>query len=1010
MDQKLTACEAPKPKLAVDKLFAAVITCAVLSVFACLALVGSYVPFPPSLSLKTNGTTVESLSSEGGAVVDSYHDRVIFLDSSGCVSNVVSRSTLDVETTGWTLAQVVGDDVYVVEVKGRPGSSFLASECVVRYSLKGERCETLLAFDYVAEDVFTAAPLIEQLSFSETSGTAVMRLPGRASAQEAEFPLSLDADAQPILLEEAPGLKTEPLPEGARLVDVRCGGDSSVVACLDFQGKAYACDHEAGAWAETSLEELESNGIVLDEKTGLELASCKRLTDGAVYRYNAALIARMAVLLLAVAYLAVFLLTLIVRLAIRVVREKRYVVARFVGCVLFALLAAGGIVGYYSANIYRVASEAELAELSAYASTMAECSKDELLAAVAEYENDGGLSPQTYNQLSDLFEATTRDASASGADLSLELVVQRDSKEYVLVGSSQTFPSGGYSKAEDLRVHFDDVQTGLSAADYESFWGAALTVSKELAAEEGEFAVYLDASCDRSSFYSESLGECLKLFVALLSVFMALGFLFQELRVFSQAFAMRRKLVEQGCEHPEYVFARTLVFVIIASKSFDAALGALIVRDMLVGTAFENNTVLLGLHGLMLAAGCILGPLLFGGVMRKLPVKKVLMGFGLTSIVFYVLCGISVTAGVLPAYIVCLGVALTSAELVVVYAYSLSALAPVDQRAGLNRGASTAIISGSSLGMLLGGNICDAFGNGFMYAGEAVIMLVAMVLLFIVVPRNAVVEAASAKTDASDEVGEGEGSDAAAAEADEVVAAVGAAGEGEGSDAAAAEVAGAVAAVGAAGDPDAGEERGSRTDDPKRSTAPARFSFKGFLHPTIFCALFCILFAYVANGYKSFLFPLFASGFGFDKAAISTTVAFAGALVFCLASFTDKIEQRLGSVKMVMACTALLACVLLFFLVNSTLAWAVIALVLITLLVKVMDPSAKTLVQERSHERGCPNSAITSLRQVCEGAGRLVCAPALGALLVFGSAGACAVLGVAAVGVFASFAVVFRNK
>ena len=188
--------------------------------------------------------------------------------------------------------------------------------------------------------------------------------------------------------------------------------------------------------------------------------------------------------------------------------------------------------------------------------------------------------------------------------------------------------------------------------------------------------------------------------------------------------------------------------------------------------------------------------------------------------------------------------------------------------------------------------------------------------------------------------------------------------------------------------------------DEEGSPANEHFGVKQLIKvtfsPSVMCILICVFSINMANGYRSFVFPLFANQAGINDSTVSALVALTSALIFLLVPLMDKIESKIGSAYMLAGGIGLLACSYLFFLVDSSIVWAIIALFLVTMFGKVASPSSVTVFQENVRKQNCPYSTSTTIYQLAQNLIILARTPILGALLVFGSAGACGILGVVA--------------
>lgn len=102
-------------------------------------------------------------------------------------------------------------------------------------------------------------------------------------------------------------------------------------------------------------------------------------------------------------------------------------------------------------------------------------------------------------------------------------------------------------------------------------------------------------------------------------------------------------------------------------------------------------------------------------------------------------------------------------------------------------------------------------------------------------------------------------------------------------------------------------------------------------------ALFIVLPATLAAGYTSFLFPLFSSDFGLEKADINNIVVLGQVFVFVCISGIEYMEGRYGRWRVSSLAIAALGVVFLLFSIKTTLVWSTAVIALVGLFGKSSD-------------------------------------------------------------------------
>ena len=180
-------------------------------------------------------------------------------------------------------------------------------------------------------------------------------------------------------------------------------------------------------------------------------------------------------------------------------------------------------------------------------------------------------------------------------------------------------------------------------------------------------------------------------------------------------------------------------------------------------------------------------------------------------------------------------------------------------------------------------------------------------------------------------------------------------------------------------------------------------SLRSFIfHPAMVSLFF---FALITLGfsacYRSYLFPLFATDAGLNKADISNLTVICSVVVFYTAPPLTRLAHRLGSRNLLVWVLVVCAVTFLGFVVvqnaESSIAsfvWSAIALLLVILIKKVGEPCTRTLWPRVADAKGVSRHDAQAAYEVMDGIICFAKMPVTGALLTLGNVGVCAIFGV----------------
>ena len=955
---------------------------AVLALICCVYSLGRYVTLPFPLSVTTDTITAESHTSDAGVIVDDFTSRVIFLNGDAQVVNILEPSRFDADSKIYYCACVYDGSIYVTELSYFYESTYIDTERIVRFSANGEALETVLEYQYDRADNAAISPRINQIYFDEGGGHALVFNQNRDTASMVSFPATLEGGRSAVTLDDAPEYTFAQLPENGTMYSVIYKADEALFTAFDVFGNSYIysgtvdtrdtitleTDETDASWISTTLP----REVMCQEHEGdlLPHVSVSYYTDTydqSNFDFAPALTVRIVTLWLSIAYLIVLAVVMGARAICKQDPVRRRTTFRKVLLVVVAVVCATTIALFYSINMRTQTEEAKQQELVSVVTTMETCVHDQLVSVIEEFTENDVLSMQTYQNTASLLKTNSHQIDQGYSYAYFALLASINDETYLLAASGEDTLTGKMkfdASHEDVAngettANTSDAST-IGISDIE--WGLEDTVGafREITNDEGVLLGYLVATYDHQAFDAESLSVRISLLIALLTAFVMASLLIGEGKSLYDAAIERRRLQKQKVPHPEYTYARAVAFLAIATTSTGSAISSLVAKEMLAGTSIEGTAVLYALPEVALTAGIILSSLSYALLMHRYPTRTIIMIAGISLVAFYTLCAVCVSANNLFLFAIMLFFASFDIQIIFLRAIDLAELAPSTMRGSMNRQIANAVISGSSLSTLLAGILAERLGNGYIYVLAAVLGLICVGVTLVATPRKHTQDATACMTAANTT-----DTSITADVSDDVISS-------------------------------------SNTKQNDRGTSVLKL----LQHPAIICALLCIIVVSISAGYKSFLFPLFASDQGLDKTAISTISVFCGTLVFYLAPLTSSVETKVGNRTMLVGSMLCLAITFGLFFVNSSMAWAVIALFLSTLLYKINQPINQTFVQAKCEELGAKSSTCTSLYGTLSNVGSLVRSPLFGGLLVLGSASACVVVGILLAIVAAAFSLV----
>ena len=159
-------------------------------------------------------------------------------------------------------------------------------------------------------------------------------------------------------------------------------------------------------------------------------------------------------------------------------------------------------------------------------------------------------------------------------------------------------------------------------------------------------------------------------------------------------------------------------------------------------------------------------------------------------------------------------------------------------------------------------------------------------------------------------------------------------------------------------------------------------------------ALFMLMTDTLATGYKSFMFPLFTSDVGISKAMISNYVVFGNFIAFVVNQSSKKTVKKHDFLYISIFCTIATGLVFLSFLVNTTVAWAVLVIAITMVFSRLSTMCNDMLWPRLCKKTNFPEQTCNKMVLYFQDFTYMTRSMILSALLTMGIVTACTCLGV----------------
>lgn len=885
--------------------------------------------FPMGFHVTAEDVCVEAKCETGEAIIDSSQSRIIFCNDLGRIERLEQTRPLASEQISYWDIMAGNNAYYVIEFVNECG--FVAKEQIVRYSARGVKEGVVLTRSYACPDDGVMQPRGYLIGTDEDIGYVAFSSDDLKSVSLLSFPLY-------------EGNKTASEKIIAEYKNAAGGACISNLSINLEKGTIYAFGEDGSLWQmqpQGNAERLPvaaytKETIELDEKTGEPVFSLdsEEKTFGSSFLFALKTVLFYASLI----YLISSAVFFAVRSLIRTLREKTEDGLKRLRTVLLAIsisVGAAVIVGAYSYNMAKAGIKDESDMIEITARNICYALRDDFTEAVQQYndKNEEALAITT-GRIKEKFN-TMALFGAQGGHLQIPILLSLTDEgiPVALVGPDVLIQRGVEYPDFFKSIEGLTDKGGVTVISEENLWGAYLIAVTPLNDESGKSIGLVALYTDYELLKSVQLREILSLFFGLLSAAIAVAFIITEGRSWIKCFENYHISRKEGIGVPAVALVRPMFFLEAAAISADSAISALVAKELLAETPYAGNSVYLAMPMFASSLGLACGYLVFGALSSRIGTKKTTMSAIIFSAVMYLVTSLMVSQRNFFMYILSAFFAYLGAMASEVGIFRLILLAPdARSRADANRATAVSVVSANSLVGLAAGYTANYFGKAAVY----LISFVPMAVYGIIYAAYIMKQPASLSVSA----------------------------------------------------------RKTESSRPKMSKSERARDFVRFLFSPRIIALilFVIMPLCLSAGYKSYFFPLFAEGEGYDVSIISTVIVIANAIVYFITPAFSKAEETLGYQRISFICIFVLALTFGCFVFNKSMLWAVTALVIIGMVNKLGATCWKMLWPDEARAMDVSDtigdSAVRSAYATCN----VIKSPVLGVLKGLGNTTACAVI------------------
>lgn len=689
-----------------------------------LCSLNSHIFAPFTMFIKPDMVFSVANSEDGTAIIDESQNRIIFLNKDGYVQNVRVNGYFDSETVFYR--QVCAGDgcFYVAEFQNQEKNTLLSEERIVRYSLEGDRLETIWVENHDEKNDAQLECDIYALHADDKYVYVYRENEKNCHLFIQQIPVDLVQPDSEKVLESDLGILNENVFCYSLFTDFEAG----YYAAIDSFGRFYEYDHENG-WIVSTEEKVrsiigdveiwENEFICYDEDSLLEK-----------YRCAGSLIAKIWYFWLSVLVLVAVTLVAIIRNIRSDVKAGNYSSIKLIGVILAVLAVVLIISAFFISRMNAQIRDSRIHEMSALSFVIEE-NKDWF-----SLENDhNNINPASYFHMTSTLESLS--INQAKADLDTDIIlVDRDDR---IIADSRGFYYVGCGIG-GVVFNDEDEELGITSFNYRDGWEEINGIVNRLRDDNDNYIGSIVVFSNTNNFIRSIRSTWIHMIIDLLTYLIMFVYIAMEIKSLAER---RIRSAEANDENPYYVgsrLARPIAFLQVAACSADSALLVIIAKEMLIGTAQEGNATLMVIPPMAFTAGYVSGSLLYKALMQRFSVRKTLIGTTITLTALLGLCSIFVLNGNFIMLAVCLFLVSTLGQVLYMFPSSLALGAPTDDiKREINSDTYAAQISGVALSTIIAGSLAVNVGNYAVYwvgLGMSALMLIYLLVNYKALPKT----------------------------------------------------------------------------------------------------------------------------------------------------------------------------------------------------------------------------------------------------------------------------------
>ena len=671
----------------------------------------------------------EIVGENGSIVICNSQKELLFLNGKGQIVNVISPGLIDFDQDRLYVGEASGDGYYIAIRTIYPGDNYSVNKSVLKYTSSGSKSETLWSEDFsLSEGADQFNSLMDIYLDDENCYALRDALGGDNNIYLDTIPLDREESDE----DDVTTVSLGQLPDSAICFDaVKCR-DSETFIALDLFGELYKKAGSDAQWEQVpvdSLGDITSDYVIVHNE--FRSAGSTGLAGKSI-PYSATLLLRVWYFWISVAAAAVIAVYISVKAISNVIKSRNAKRIKQVGYVTAFIACFCALLWFVSYRTLEGDESSRLQELAGISALIQSENSDLLTDINNEFMSSGGkVSSAKHTELENILGNIDMSQAKVGLDIGI-LILSSDNR--VIADSNYKYPVG-YSYGEfDYTGQDDFSDAGISCVEFSDDSQRYIGVENPIADSDGNTSCSVFVFTVKHDFNAQILNQQLKLMLDLFIVMVFIFYVVSEIKAWLDGYLKHRRLSRSGESYVGVFLTRPLMWLSICCTGVDSALIVIITRQMLEGTAYDSNAVLISLPLTIVSGGYICGSFLFDFLIRKYPAGRIIVTSALLMLISFFVCAFAVYNDLFILFLAGLIVLNTNIELPLMYCQTLVVGSPTEGiRKELNIAVSASVLSAKALITIIAGYAAELIGN---YAVYLVGALFNIAMLALVIPNR----------------------------------------------------------------------------------------------------------------------------------------------------------------------------------------------------------------------------------------------------------------------------------